>query len=386
MVYMPALQRKVHRLLSSSSIYRLSLARCTSSPLHFSCASSQASWFRTIRHFSSSDDHNDFTKRPMGDSDEFLCFDGNGANGRSQQQSSEPIPDRHSRSNNQFNQAPPNFREFSRGSRPFTPRGDVETSNISSQTNTRFRGRNMAVEVNKEAPRMDQSFLEKFKLGFDNKRAKPTEDAGNSEFGEERNSIPDQPAPDSIPQDADEIFKKMKETGLIPNAVAMLDGLCKDGLVQEAMKLFGLMREKGTIPEVVIYTAVVQGYTKAHKADDAIRIFRKMLNNGISPNAFSYTVLLQGLIKCNRLQDATEFCVEMLEAGHSPNLLTFVGLVDSTCKEKGVTEAQGVVRRLMEKGFNLDGKAIREYLDKKAPFSSSVWEAIFGKKTPQGPF
>ena len=68
------------------------------------------------------------------------------------------------------------------------------------------------------------------------------------------------------------IFKKMKETSLIPNVVAKLDGLCKDGLVQEAMKLFGLMREKVTIPEVVIYIAVVDGFCKAQKLDDAIRI------------------------------------------------------------------------------------------------------------------
>jgi len=90
----------------------------------------------------------------------------------------------------------------------------------------------------------------------------------------------------------------MKETGLVPNAVAMLDGLCKDGLVQEAMKLFGTMREKGTIPEVVIYTAVVDGFCKAHKFDDAKRVFRKIQSNGITPNAFSYGVLIQGLSKC----------------------------------------------------------------------------------------
>ena len=56
------------------------------------------------------------------------------------------------------------------------------------------------------------------------------------------------------PPDADEIFKKMKEIRLIPNAVAMLDGLYKDSLVQEAIKLFGLMRQKRSMPKVVIYT------------------------------------------------------------------------------------------------------------------------------------
>ncbi|GFP86508.1 pentatricopeptide repeat-containing protein at4g38150 [Phtheirospermum japonicum] len=106
-----------------------------------------------------------------------------------------------------------------------------------------------------------------FKLGFEleveNPKAQP----------EKSDNIEEQPL--SPPDDADEIFKKMKETGLIPNAVAMLDGLCKDELVQDAMKLFGLMREKGTVPEVVVYTAVVEGFCKAHKFDTTIRIFKK---------------------------------------------------------------------------------------------------------------
>ncbi|KAI4347927.1 hypothetical protein L6164_008700 [Bauhinia variegata] len=208
-------------------------------------------------------------------------------------------------------------------------------------------------------PLRDNSFLERFKLGFDEQSTNPSETpAGNQ--SEEDGSNPDQLITETGPQYVDEIFKKMKENGLIPNAVAMLDGLCKDGLVDEAMKLFGLIREKRTLPEIV--------------------------ENGISPNAFSYTVLIQGLYKCQRLQDAADFCVEMVEAGHSPNVITFVGLVDSFCVEKGVAEAQGVIRTLIEKGFTVNEKAIREFLDKKAPFSSSVWEAIFRKKTAEAPF
>ncbi|KAI3969664.1 hypothetical protein MKX01_020225 [Papaver californicum] len=206
---------------------------------------------------------------------------------------------------------------------------------------------------------------------------------------------PADPTQQPPPQDADEIFKKIKETGMIPNAVAMLDGLCKDGLVQDAMKLFGLMREKATIPEVVIYTAVVEGFCKAQKFDDAKRIFRKMQNNGISPNAYSYRVLIQGLLpfskkKCDgmtsRLEDALDFCVEMLEAGHSPNVVTFVSLVEGFVINQGVGEANSMTGRLREKGFSVDDKAVKEHLDKKGPFSSFVWEAIFGKKISQRPF
>ncbi|KAG8375827.1 hypothetical protein BUALT_Bualt10G0140800 [Buddleja alternifolia] len=186
----------------------------------------------------------------------------------------------------------------------------------------------------------DHDFLERFKLGFDAKMENvdkpPPPESGvdnnsNSDKAENNNNNNE---PLSPPLDADEIFTKMKETGLIPNAVAMLDGLCKDGLVQEAMKLFGLMREKGMIPEVVIYTAVVEGFCKAHKFDDAVRIFKKMQSNRVVPNAFSYGVLIRGLCKGKRFEDAYGFSIEMLEAGHSPNLATFTGLIDGYCREK----------------------------------------------------
>ncbi|KAJ6812182.1 pentatricopeptide repeat-containing protein [Iris pallida] len=203
--------------------------------------------------------------------------------------------------------------------------------------------------------------------------------SGGNKAKEAQRSSTSRPVQEQAVEDADEIFKKMKETGLIPNAVAMLDGLCKDGLVQEAMKLFGTMREKGTIPEVVIYTAVVEGFCRAAKFDDAKRIFRKMQKNEIVPNAFSYGVLIQGLSKGKRLEDAVEFCMEMLDVGHVPNAATLTGLVDGFCKEKGAEEGEGFVRSLRERGFAIDEKAVREHLDKKGPYSPMVWEAIFGK-------
>ncbi|XP_022136091.1 pentatricopeptide repeat-containing protein At4g38150 [Momordica charantia] len=228
----------------------------------------------------------------------------------------------------------------------------------------------------------DFSFLEKFKLNTDNQSSskEKTEQSSAPRFSE---SVQEKQSQPQRPPEADEIFKKMKETGLIPNAVAMLDGLCKDGLIQEAMKLFGLIREKGTIPEVVIYTAVVDGFCKAEKLDEAIRIFRKMQKNGISPNAFSFGVLIQGLYKCNKLEEAIGFCIEMLESGHSPNVTTLVGLVDELCKERGTEEARSVIETLKQKGFLLNEKALREFLNKRAPFSPNIWEAIFGKKTKE---
>uniref|UniRef100_A0A0C9RYZ9 TSA: Wollemia nobilis Ref_Wollemi_Transcript_1619_1202 transcribed RNA sequence n=1 Tax=Wollemia nobilis TaxID=56998 RepID=A0A0C9RYZ9_9CONI len=186
------------------------------------------------------------------------------------------------------------------------------------------------------------------------------------------------------PEDAQIIFRKMKETGLVPNAVAMLDGLCKDGLVHEAMKLFGEMRQKGAMPEVVVYTAVVEGFCKALKLDDAKRIFRKMQANGFEPNAFSYGVLIQGLCRDKKLEDGVNFTLEMLDKGWRPNVATYVSLIDGFCKEQRSEEAKGAISQFRAKGFLADERAIREYMDKKGPFFPSVWEVMFGKRGGPG--
>ncbi|XP_074275551.1 uncharacterized protein LOC141599448 [Silene latifolia] len=219
-------------------------------------------------------------------------------------------------------------------------------------------------------------------------KSRGNEDDGVKEetrFSEVNSTSPPEEIKMDVPQDADEIFNNMKKSGLIPNAVAMLEGLCNDGLVHEAMKIFGIMREKGTMPEVVVYTSVVEGFCQAEKIDDATRVFKKMKDNGIVPNAFSYAVLIKGLCKATRLEEASDLCVEMLEAGHSPNVPLFTRLVEEFCKEKGVEDAQKFILTLRQKGFLLDEKAVRVYYDKTGPTSSMVWEAIFGPKKIFGP-
>ncbi|KAL3618118.1 hypothetical protein CASFOL_038439 [Castilleja foliolosa] len=187
--------------------------------------------------------------------------------------------------------------------------------------------RDRKIETQHSSPsETDADFLERFKLGFE-------------------------PIPKTQPED--EIFKKMKETGLIPNAVAMIDSLCKDGLVQDAMKLFRLMREKGTIPGVVLYTAVVEGFCK---------------------------VLIRGLCNGNRLDDACVFAIGMLEAGHYPNLGTVTRLIEGLCREKGLEDARKAFDEMRAKGYFVEEKEVIEYLHKNGPFVPSVFEAILGKK------
>lgn len=230
---------------------------------------------------------------------------------------------------------------------------------------------NRSLKGDEEGGKEGGDLLEKFKLDEDKKE---------DQSDESMHAIKSQEEKMGPTEDAEVIFKKMKQSGLIPNAVAMLDGLCRDGLVQEAMELFEVMREKHTMPEVVVYTAVVEGFCQAQKLDDAKRVFKKMQGKGIAPNAFSYAVLIKGLCRGKRLEDAVDICVEMLEAGHLPNVTTFTALVHEFCEEKSVEEAQSMIDKLKQTGFYLDEKAVRNHLDKTGPTSPLLSQAIFGPK------
>ncbi|KAM3743732.1 hypothetical protein ACB098_07G169400 [Castanea mollissima] len=234
------------------------------------------------------------------------------------------------------------------------PKFQSQSQSQSQFQNNKTRTWGNDVNPNPSENNNNFDFLEKFKLGPEATSSSSPKPQQQHDQVEDANNAATPP-----PQDAEEIFKKLKETGLIPNAVAMLD--------------------------VVIYTAVVDGFCKAHKFDDAQRVFRKMQNNGISPNAFSYSVLIQGLYQCDQLDIAIDFCVEMLEGGHSPNVQTFVGLVTRLCLKMGVEEARKVITTLTNKGFFVNKKAIKEYMDKKSAHPL-VWEAIFGNQTSEIPF
>eukprot|EP01018_Ginkgo_biloba_P008586 Gb_26477 [translate_table: standard] len=182
------------------------------------------------------------------------------------------------------------------------------------------------------------------------------------------------------PTDLQEIFHKMKEDGLIQNAVAMFDGLSKDGLTHEAMKLFGEMKDKGTVPEVVAHTAVVEAYSKAGKPKDAVRVFMRMQASGVKPNAYSYAVLIQGLCKGGMHDDAGKYAVEMLGYGWRPNVTTYVMLVDAFCKAQKSDEARTLLGRMKEKGFVPNEKATRQHMNKQGRFNRPVMDVLFGKK------
>ncbi|KAK7255371.1 hypothetical protein RIF29_28780 [Crotalaria pallida] len=171
-----------------------------------------APWLTIVRHFSFTDDQSGSIKQHVGESDDFILqqsdpnLNHNGSTTSQDGYNIEPIPSRSLKGRKPINQPSPHFREYSRGSHSFHPRiddnhgrhGEVDKANKSSKIDLGFQGRNIT-EINRGADQSGDSFLEKFKLGFDKKTVNPSDVPESRHSEEAKSSDPNQPAPESMP-------------------------------------------------------------------------------------------------------------------------------------------------------------------------------------------
>ncbi|QCE11642.1 hypothetical protein DEO72_LG10g2877 [Vigna unguiculata] len=204
-----------------------------------------ARWLGFEFRFSFTDDFSGRSKHSTGERDDFLrqqsdsSFEDNGGKQiheayNVEQGLSDSIPSRPLRGGKPINQPPPRFRESGRGS--FPPRfddshgapGALDNSNKSSKIDLAFQGMNVA-ETNKDLGQSGDNFLDKFKLAFDDKAVNQSEAAASKQSEEAKWSDSNPNAQEPVPQDADEIFKKMKETVLLG---------CRDAVKKDIQLLF----------------------------------------------------------------------------------------------------------------------------------------------------
>ncbi|XP_059648348.1 pentatricopeptide repeat-containing protein At4g38150-like [Cornus florida] len=185
------------------------------------------------------------------------------------------------------------------------------------------------------------------------------------------------------PKNLQEVFHKIRNDGLINNAVKMFDALSKDGLTHEALELFGQIKDKGNMPDVVAHTAVIEAYANAGQGKDALKVYLRMLASGVTPNAYTYTVLIKGLASsgdAKLLGEAKKYVVEMMDKGMRPNAGTYVAVFEAFASEGNVEEGSEFLEQMKAKGFVPDEKAVREVLrDKRGPVFRSIMNLLFGK-------
>ncbi|KAG0489159.1 hypothetical protein HPP92_007970 [Vanilla planifolia] len=136
----------------------------------------------------------------------------------------------------------------------------------------------------------------------------------------------------------------------------MVAGLAKAGFIDDAHKMFDVMPERN----VVSWTGMITGYTRAGRPNEAIELFGKMLGVGVRPDA---VVLLSVLAACAEIRDAKmgrwiHQLVVKMDVGYNENLI--VTLVDMYAKCGEIDRARDVfdlIARQIQPAWNalIDG-------------------------------
>ncbi|PKA66427.1 Pentatricopeptide repeat-containing protein [Apostasia shenzhenica] len=136
--------------------------------------------------------------------------------------------------------------------------------------------------------------------------------------------------------EAFELFGQMKDLGIRPNGIMMVNllFLCAEaGALDRGRQLHAIIDQQGIKMDVVLATALVDMYAKCGEMEEAFKAF----NGANDADVCMWNALLNGMAMNGDGREAIELFSEMVAAGIKPNEITFVGLLKA-CSHSGLVE------------------------------------------------
>ncbi|KAL6535870.1 hypothetical protein OROHE_012714 [Orobanche hederae] len=107
-------------------------------------------------------------------------------------------------------------------------------------------------------------------------------------------------------------------------STALIDMYAKCGSVELARKVFDWIAEK----DVVVWTAMIMGYSLHGLGIEAINLFNEMMNAGVAPNDVTFLGLITACSHSGFLKEGWEFFLSMKDYGIEPHQKHYAGIVD----------------------------------------------------------
>ncbi|KAK1408756.1 hypothetical protein QVD17_40783 [Tagetes erecta] len=104
---------------------------------------------------------------------------------------------------------------------------------------------------------------------------------------------------------------------------AIVDMYAKCGLMDEACNVF----ERMEVKDVVSWNAMVTGYSQIGRFEDAIGLFEKMRGEKIELNVVTWSAVIAGYAQRGHGYEALDVFRQMLVSGSEPNVVTLVSLL-----------------------------------------------------------
>ncbi|CAN4107252.1 unnamed protein product [Withania somnifera] len=182
------------------------------------------------------------------------------------------------------------------------------------------------------------------------------------------------------PEQAGDLFCKMKEDGITPNdftystilaahpsislfqvhaeviktkyqgsptvGTALLDAYVKTGNTDEAAKVFEEIDEK----DIIAWSAMLSGYAQKGDIQGAVRVFQQLAKNGVRPNEFTFSSVINACVtSMASLEQGKQFHGSAIKSGHSNALCVSSALVTMYAKRGNIESANEIFKRQPER-------------------------------------
>jgi pentatricopeptide repeat protein len=104
-----------------------------------------------------------------------------------------------------------------------------------------------------------------------------------------------------------EVWNQMVERRIDPNVVTyttMICILCEEDCIGDAERLFLAMKEEGMHPNLYTYNVVMSNCCQRDNVDHAYELYQELLESGLVPNSVIFTTLIDGFSKVKRFCEA----------------------------------------------------------------------------------
>ncbi|XP_010258668.1 PREDICTED: pentatricopeptide repeat-containing protein At1g63400-like isoform X2 [Nelumbo nucifera] len=167
--------------------------------------------------------------------------------------------------------------------------------------------------------------------------------------------------------DIDAVLAEMDYGGIVPNVstfnILVKAYSCHSFQFKVAFEVLKKMSEHGCSPDVITYSTLITGLSRAGRHQDAYAVLDRMLANNVLPNVYTYTPLLQGLCKKGEIQNAKDLIETMWNNGCPPNTETYNILIDALCKFGNFGEVESIFEENKSKGWKPNAVSYNIYLN-----------------------
>lgn len=151
------------------------------------------------------------------------------------------------------------------------------------------------------------------------------------------------------------VYEEMKALGSKPNLViynTLLDAMGRARRPWQAKTIYKEMTSNGFSPNWGTYATLLRAYGRARYGEDALNVYKEMKEKGLELTVNLYNTLLAMCADIGYVDEAVEIFEDMKNSGTcKPDSWTFSSLITIYSCSGNVSEAEGIVNKMLEAGF-----------------------------------